>query len=192
MNDRLRLLFVCTANQCRSPMAGALLRRRLAERGCHAAIATAGFMAAGQPVPPEVLAAMAAVDIDLSAHLSRMIEPPLLEGADVIVTMTRQQLVDAVSLVPAVWERAFTLRELVGRGEAVGPRQAQNGDRQDVAAWIRVVGAGRTRSGILGLAMEDDIADPMGGRQRGFERTRDELDDLAGRLAELLCPKLTL
>lgn len=185
----MKLLFVCTANQCRSPMAGALARRRLVERGCKAAIATAGFMDGGQPPPPEVLSAMAAVSIDLSGHLSRLIDLRLLESADLIMTMTRQQLVDAVGLAPGAWERAFTLRDLVRRGEAVGARHVRNGAIQDLASWVGLVGAGRTPAGILRLPLEDDIADPMGRRQRSFDRTRDELDDLVERLVELVCPE---
>ena len=188
MDDPLKLLFVCTANQCRSPMAGALARRRLVERGCPAAIATAGFMDEGQPAPPEVLSAMAAVGIDLSGHLSRLIDPRLLESAELIMTMTRQQLVDAVGMAPGVWERAFTLRDLVRRGEAVGARQLRNAALQDLASWVRLVSAGRTRAGVLRLPLEDDIADPMGRRQRSFERTRDDLDDLVERLVDLVCP----
>ncbi len=165
-------------------MAGALLRRRLADRGCGASIATAGFLAEGQAALPEVVETMSTLGIDLGRHRSRRVEPAMLDAADIVATMTRQHVVEIVASRPAAWPRTFTLRELVRRAEAIG---ALTPDR-DLAPWVALVGAWRTREGVLRLPLREDIADPMGGHQREFDRTRDELDGWISRLAELLCP----
>lgn len=162
------------------------MRHRLLDRGCQAAIATAGFLEGGQPVPPEVLKTMDGVGIDLRGHLSRKLDARLLDAADLVVTMTGQHVVDTTGVSPDAWPRTFTIRELLARAEPVGTWDSAD----DLASWVRRVGAGRTRAGVLGLPLADDIVDPMiRHRQRDFDRTRDELDGLVGRLADLLCPK---
>lgn len=92
-------LFVCTGNTCRSPMAEALFRRRLAERlKCHDddlmdrgfAVLSAGLSAgAGSQASVEAIAALEAEGIDLRNHESQPVTERLLIQADHILTMTR-------------------------------------------------------------------------------------------------------
>jgi hypothetical protein len=44
------------------------------------------------------------------------------------------------------------------------------------------------RSSLTGLPLSEDVSDPMGGRPRDYQRTRDELVGMTTRLAELLSP----
>ncbi len=87
-------------------------------------------------------------------------------------------------MVPAVWERTFTLSELIHRATGVGGRR----HHESVQDWVGRIHAGRTRAGVLALPLSDDIADPMGGRLKAFERTRDQLSGLSDQLADLLMP----
>ncbi len=98
--------------------------------------------------------------------------------------MAREHVRDAVSVVPAVWPRAFTLKELVRRGELVGPRR---GD-ETLDAWLEARHEGRERRDLLGESPLDDIADPYGQSRSAFEDLADELDDLTTRLVDLLWP----
>lgn len=184
---RLNLLFVCTGNQCRSPMAAALMSRAMAERGCPAEVGSAGFMTEGAPAPQGTLRAMSAAGLDLSGHRSRLVDARLLQRAQLVATMTRQQLIDLVTVAPDAWSRCFTLREVVSRGEGAGPKKAG----ESIESWVARAGTGRSRTGLLGLSVADDIDDPMGRRQREFDRVRDEIATLVSRLADLLCPEAT-
>ena len=61
-----RILFVCTANRCRSPMAAALLRRDLAALGLDVDVRSAGLLTPGHavPTPGRVVAREHGLDVD--------------------------------------------------------------------------------------------------------------------------------
>jgi hypothetical protein len=83
---------------------------------------------------------------------------------------------------PAVLERAFTLKEIVRRGEERGGRAPG----EPLGEWLARLSAGRRPVDLLAEAEADDVADPIGGPRRSYERTAKELDDLTARLARLL------
>jgi protein-tyrosine phosphatase len=180
-----RILFICTGNQCRSPMAAALLRFRLAQAGVTGVeVESAGFLSEGRPVPAEVIEVLSPLGIDVSSHRSRPIRDHLLDRADLILVMTRQHLVDLVVARPGIWSRTFTLAEILRRGEAVGARHQD----EDLASWVFRVNAGRERAGILKLPLSDDVPDPIGGPLKEHQRLRDLLVERIGRLTALVVP----
>ena len=93
------ILFVCTGNTCRSPMAESLFRKLLAQRlkctqdqlfdrGC--LVISAGLAAvSGAPASSEAIDVMADIGVDLSQHSSQPLTERLLDQADRIYTMTR-------------------------------------------------------------------------------------------------------
>ena len=86
----IRLLVVCTANTCRSPMAAALLTAELATSGVGAFVASAGTEGpAGRSASAASVEVMEEVGIDLTAHRSRVIDVAALEHADLVLVMTR-------------------------------------------------------------------------------------------------------
>lgn len=92
------ILFVCTGNTCRSPLAAALCRRLLAERlGCDVSelpargftVESAGLAAVpGVPATPEAVAVAAELGADLAGHLSRPLYPEALAAASDVLAMT--------------------------------------------------------------------------------------------------------
>ncbi len=167
-------------------MAEALLAARL-ERlaglgsGSAATVRSGGMLDDGQPPHPEVITAMASCGLDISAHRSRRVTAGDLERADLTLAMAREHLRHAVVTAPAVWPRAFTLRELVRRGGATGRRPPG----ESLADWLARAHHGRQRTALLGDCAEDDVADPMGGPRRGYTETAATLGRLLDRLVQL-------
>ncbi|HEX6559291.1 MAG TPA: low molecular weight protein arginine phosphatase [Longimicrobiales bacterium] len=88
------LLFVCTGNTCRSPMAAAITRARLARRGwTHVAVQSAGVAAAsGQPAADHAVNVLAEHGIDLTDHIAQPLTPELVAHADLILVMSASHL----------------------------------------------------------------------------------------------------
>ncbi len=179
-----RLVAVCTANQCRSPMVEVLLRRALEVRGAAAHVSSAGSLRGGVAASPGSVKAMARRGLVLDAHESHQLTAADLASADLVLCMARRHAREAVVLHPPAWPRTFTLKELVRRGEAVGPR----GAGQSLEAWLDSLGVGRTRGGLLADDPADDVADPIGGPDSAYEATAVLLEDLVGRAVDLAFP----
>jgi protein-tyrosine phosphatase len=109
------ILFVCTGNTCRSPMAEALCRRLLADRLRCAddelphrgyTVMSAGLSAAvGAPAAGEAVGLLDQMGIDLESHESQPATRDLLERADRIITMTRSHREAILSQYPELESR---------------------------------------------------------------------------------------
>jgi protein-tyrosine phosphatase len=175
---------LCTGNICRSPVAAALLAARTAQIGVDVRVSSAGVLESGRPASAHSVDILSGRGLDLSTHRSTTVTKELIRSADLIVTMAREHVRHAVVLVPEAWPRTFTLKNLVIRGEKVGPRRPE----EEISDWLARVHAGRTRAGLLGSSLEDDVADPIGQARGAYNRMVGELDDLVERLVTLLWP----
>lgn len=117
------VVFVCTGNTCRSPMAEGIFRKilaerlksdedRLEERGF--VVLSAGLAASsGMAASPESVDAVLGSGVDISGHLSRPLTDEMITQADWIFTMTRQHREAIVDSFPEAAERT----QLVSRDD---------------------------------------------------------------------------
>src|SRR5467141_2337045 len=85
------ILLVCTGNICRSPLAEALLRRTLEQRGVDGVSVTSAGTGAWDGAPASEGAYLVGLErgLDLSGHRARLLTRELVVEADLILTMAR-------------------------------------------------------------------------------------------------------
>jgi L-threonylcarbamoyladenylate synthase len=116
---RTTILFVCSGNTCRSPMAEALARATIAKKlGVdEAGLAEKGIivMSAGASAMPGARAAAPALEViremggDLSKHRSRPLTIELVHQADMIFTMGKSHALAVMALVPSAADKVITV-----------------------------------------------------------------------------------
>ncbi len=163
----MRILFVCTGNVCRSPVAEQLAtawaREKLARspEADVVQIESAGLSAvAGRPMDSDTATALIELDSDPAGFQAREFTAELAQDADLVLTMTRDQRRTVLEASPRGLRRTFTLTEaadLLQRADLIGlsllpltARARELGRRLDAAR------AGRPP------ADSDDITDPIG------------------------------
>jgi protein-tyrosine-phosphatase len=117
------ILFVCSGNTCRSPLAEAIARRALAEEGLDGFhVSSAGaFAADGGRASAGSLEAARAAGLDLEAFVSRALSAELVENADLILVMEPAHRSAVLGLSPQADTKTLLLGELAGEE---GPQAA--------------------------------------------------------------------
>src|SRR5437588_2495914 len=105
------VLFVCTGNVCRSPMAEGIFRYAVQGRGDYRVFSAGLGAMEGQPPSPYGVQAVRELGIDISGQRSRMLTPELVQQADYIFGMTHSHIDTVMLLYPQAAEKTFLLRE---------------------------------------------------------------------------------
>ncbi len=112
-----RVLFVCTGNICRSPMAEGFLRKMAREAGADIESGSAGLGAIEGLAPSgNSILAMKEEGIDISRQRSRMLTPEMVEEYTHIFGLGSGHAEAISSYFPAAQEKTFVLREFVADG----------------------------------------------------------------------------
>ena len=175
----LRILVVCTGNICRSPMAEHLLRAGLPPGTAEVTSAgTHGLV--GEGMQAHALDVLRERGVDGSAFRARRLEAHHVEGADLVLTATREHRAAVVTLAPTAVRRTFTLREL-DRLLSVADLTAPD-----------LVAAAAAQRGLVrpDKPGDDDITDPYGGPRSGYVACADLLEATLARPLAALAGRL--
>ena len=119
----VRVLFVCTGTTCRSPMAEALLRKKLHKVAAadKVSVSSAGISAwEGQPASPEAVSVMGRRGISsIASHRARQVTAAQIAEADLILVMTRSHQEKLQKCFADHADRIFLLSEYGGGMEDV-------------------------------------------------------------------------
>jgi protein-tyrosine-phosphatase len=112
----MNILIVCTGNTCRSPLAEALLRAALQQRGDVTVVSAGTGAWEGAPASEGAYLVGLENGLDLSAHRAQMLTRELVASADLILTMSRHHAARVAELGGA--GRVHLLGEFAGRSGA--------------------------------------------------------------------------
>jgi protein-tyrosine phosphatase len=179
----LRVLTVCTANVCRSPMAAAFIQHHLETNGVRALVTSAGTRGGNVLVDPNAVQVMKERGLDITLYTPRLLDQSMVidDGGDLVIAMARAHLQEVAVMGPGVFQRAFTAKELARRTHRAMFTPALH--QRTFAAWRDAVGEGRLARDLIRDDPRDDISDPYGRPLAEHRRTADELDSLMAVIA---------
>ncbi|GLW96946.1 hypothetical protein [Microtetraspora sp. NBRC 16547] len=177
------VLFVCTGNICRSPMAERLARAALGA-GSPIRVTSAGTRAApGLRMSDRAREVLVRLGGDPGGFASRPLTAELVVGADLVLGATAEHRAEAAALCPSAVTRVFTITEFAALTRGV-PVDAIICHRDPVRRARALVAEAGARRGLVRVD-QPDIPDPYGRSRRAYR--------VAGRtIADALSVSLTL
>lgn len=176
------LLFVCTGNTCRSPMAEALFRKLAKREGLDCEVRSAGVSAMnGSPISrhsADILRTRGIAD----RLFSSAVTDEAMSWADLVLTMTTAHKEVLIRSFPAAVDHIYTLKEFAEDDPSVMQAIA---DRQRLHSELlikRALGQPVTDADMRQLRESEfgapgfDIADPYGGDRRAYEQSANEIE----------------
>ena len=107
-----KVVFVCTGNICRSPMAEQMLIKKAAKEKLPISVSSAGVMAmTGDPMTPQSADAMTLRGFTPTKHISQDLTPKMLEEADLVLTATLEHRSELARMLPKASKYSFTIDE---------------------------------------------------------------------------------
>ncbi len=111
----MKILFVCTGNTCRSPMAAAIMNKIAKENDMDVEANSAGIFAeSGSGASENAIKAMRFYGISLKDHKSTQLSESMINDADLILTMTEGQRAMIEGYAP---DKIFSIYGFFGYGD---------------------------------------------------------------------------
>ncbi len=175
--ERRRLLFVCTANICRSPAAELLARDLFGES--KKVFRSAGFLDAGVSCPKDLVEVLSNRRVDATDHLSYKLDQASLDAAELLLTMEGRHVQKATMISPESFPKIVPLREAAAVLDRLGRPEVS------IEEFLEELNTKRDPRHYLGTQW--DVADPYGGRLKAYRKAVAEIEQLVssviGRLA---------
>ena len=153
---RTTLMFVCSGNTCRSPMAMALGRQLLADglgvppdklgEAGYEVLSAGTYAMPGMRATPAAALAVESVAGGLAGHRSRPLDVAAIHRADVILTMGRDHRDAVVAQVPSAADKTFTIDP---DGDVDDPIGSDDAHYRDLAGRLRTLVGDRLRETLL-------------------------------------------
>ncbi|MFI6457244.1 hypothetical protein ACIBF6_37520 [Streptosporangium amethystogenes] len=157
---RFRILFVCTGNVCRSPMAERLTRSAIGPCPAVQVVSAGTHAEPGREMTEHARRVLVRLGGDPAGFGSRPLSPELVAAADLVLTATRGHRAESVAMHLAAATRAFTIAEFGTLVQTVSPEEITR-HRDPVRRARALVDETRALRGMVRVD-QYDIADPYG------------------------------
>jgi protein-tyrosine-phosphatase len=183
-----QVVFVCSGNRARSPLAEALFRRHVAHDPL-LKVESFGTLDVGNwPPLPGVLALAPSLGIDMKHHRSRPVREGRLANADLVVGFEPSHLELAVSLGGAAPHRTFMILELPILLDRLDQQPKETEGQAVIERARRVVEGMAIQRGPLGALPTRAVADPHGEPDQVLAEIARTIDVITAILAQELFP----
>ncbi len=134
---RMKILFVCDGNICRSPVAATFFCSNL-ENGSIEVRSAGIYASVGRPLIQQMQQVLSEYGLTVD-HASQKISSENLTWADLVFTMTRPQKFILISMVPTIADKVYTLQEYIGHPaqDVAVPRDETLSAYRQCADYIR-------------------------------------------------------
>jgi protein arginine phosphatase len=174
VSAHMKILFVCTGNVCRSPMAEGFLRHEAQQRGLKLDVKSTGTHAwHGRAATIDGRRVMNEMGVSIDDHRTLELDQNLVDWADLIIGMSREHARDTIRAFPEAERKTYTMKGLL---ELLPSLPAYD----DTVAWLDAAYAERERADALAM---QDIDDPIGEREAAYRRVASEIRELIERFA---------
>ncbi len=171
----MKVLFGCTGNVCRSPMAEGFLRWEAARRGLDIETRSTGTHAwHGRAATIDGRKTMAELGVPIDDHRTLELDQNLVDWADLVIGMSYEHARDTVRTFPDAERKTYTMKGLLELLDTLP-------SYTDTEAWLEAAWAQRDRAAAVA---DQDIEDPIGERQSAYRRVATEIQQLTARFAE--------
>lgn len=183
-----RIVVVCHANICRSPLGMAMVAQQARDRLGPAPdvwVRSAGVHAMPGLVAAEESRRQASLrGLDLSRHRAAVLERDDVAAADLVLTMSEEQRARVVRLHPPAAGWTFTLPELARLCTSLDPMDPDVGVRDRVRRVARLAAAARAY--VQRPSEPEDVSDPYRGPAEGYARMAQFVESHVGVVADAL------
>lgn len=188
----MRILFVCTGNTCRSPMAEGMLRKLARDRGLDVQVRSAGVAAMkGASISRHAEAILRDRGIT-DAFESTPIDAELTDWADLVLTLTQGHKRQVIHTFPDAADKIFTLKEYVEDDAALLANLEEFRRLAAERELARALGSEwsaeqqRRLDELQRRLPAYDISDPFGGSRADYDRAAAEIGAALEKLIAML------